>query len=281
MSEFETVIFEVDDGVGWLTLNRPDVLNAFNVKMQQELSTIWRDARGDDSIRCFVLTGAGEKAFCTGIDRTETMGAPAEGRPNGPTSSGAERVVGSRSTPFHFDDPGENIGPKSNDLWKPVIAAVNGIACGGAFYMLGEVDIIIAAENATFFDPHVTYGMAASFESMHMLSKMPLGEVLRMQLLGSHERLSAARAHDIGLVSEIAPLADLRERAGWVARVIADRPPLAIQATLRATWVAHELSRSQALALGYAYIGLGTSHESIAQGQEAFASGQRVEWRLR
>ncbi|MDX6285153.1 MAG: hypothetical protein QOG53_638 [Frankiales bacterium] len=270
MSEFETVIFEVKDGVGWLTLNRPDVLNAFNAKMQQELSTIWRSARGDDDIRCIVLTGAGETAFCTGIDRTETMGAPV-----------AERVVGSRSTPFHFDDPGENIGPKSNDLWKPVIAAVNGIACGGAFYMLGEVDIIIAAENATFFDPHVTYGMAASFESMHMLSKMPLGEVLRMQLLGSHERLSAARAYEIGLVSEIAPLPELHDRADWVARVIADRPPLAIQATLRATWAAHELSRSQALAMGYAFIGLGTSQESIAQGQEAFASGQRVEWRLR
>jgi enoyl-CoA hydratase/carnithine racemase len=270
VSDYETVTYEVKDGIGWLTLNRPDVHNAFNAKMQRELSAIWRGARGDDEVRVIVLTGAGEKAFCTGIDRMETMGAAVE-----------DRVVGSRSTPFHFDDPGENIGPKSNDLWKPVIAAVNGMACGGAFYMLGEVDIIIAAENATFFDPHVTYGMAASFESMHMVSKMPLGEVLRMQLLGSHERLSADRAYQIGLASEVCPLTELRERSEWVARVIADRPPLAIQATLRATWAAHELSRSQALALGYAYIGLGTSQESIAEGQQAFASGQRVEWRLR
>jgi enoyl-CoA hydratase/carnithine racemase len=270
MADYETVTYDIKNGIGWLTLNRPDVHNAFNAKMQRELSEIWRGARGDDSVRVIVLTGAGEKAFCTGIDRMETMGAPVH-----------DRVVGSRSTPFHFDDPGENIGPKSNDLWKPVIAAVNGMACGGAFYMLGEVDIIIAAEHATFFDPHVTYGMAASFESMHMLSKMPLGEVLRMQLLGSHERLSAGRAHQIGLVSEVCPATELQERAQWVAQVIADRPPLAIQATLRATWTAHELSRSQALALGYAYIGLGTSQESIAEGQQAFASGQRVEWRLR
>ena len=78
--------------------------------------------------------------------------------------------------------------------------------------------------------------------------------------------VGAARAYEIGLVSEVVPAAELRERAGWVARVIADRPPLAIQATLRATWAAHELSRSQALALGYAYIGLGTSQESIARG---------------
>jgi enoyl-CoA hydratase/carnithine racemase len=268
--DFETITFDVDDYVGVLTLNRPEVHNAFNVKMQRELSSLWRSLRGDDDVRCVILTAAGDKAFCTGIDRMETMG-----------SEPSERVVGSRSTPFHFDDPGENIGPKSNDLWKPVIAAVNGMACGGAFYMLGEVDVIIAAEHATFFDPHVTYGMAASFESMHMLQKMPLGEVLRMQLLGSHERLSAQRAFDIGMVSEVVPAAELAERAGWVARVIADRPPLAIQATLRATWAAHELSRSQALALGYVYIGLGTSQESIAEGQAAFASGQRVEWRLR
>ena len=60
-----------------------------------------------------------------------------------------------------FDDPGDNINPKANDLWKPVIAAVNGMACGGALYLLGESDIIIAAEHATFFDPHVTYGMVA------------------------------------------------------------------------------------------------------------------------
>ena len=85
----------------------------------------------------------------------------------------------------------------------------------------------------------------------------------------------------IGLVSEVCPGAELHERAQWVAGVIAERPPLAIQATLRATWAAHELSRSQALALGYAYVGLGTSQESIAEGQQAFASGQRVEWRLR
>src|SRR2546421_3651182 len=254
-NDFEAVTYDIKDGVGWLTLNRPDVLNAFNAQMQRELSEIWREARGDDSVRVIVLTGAGEKAFCTGIDRTETMGAPA-GRADGATGNTVEdRVVGSRSTPFHFDDPGENIGPKSNDLWKPVIAAVNGMACGGAFYMLGEVDIIIAAEHATFFDPHVTYGMAASFESMHMLSKMPLGEVLRIQLLGAHERLSAQRAHQIGLVSEVCPVAELHERAQWVAGVIAERPPLAIQATLRATWAAHELSRSQALALGYAYVG--------------------------
>ena len=268
MPDYETLEVSVADGVAQVTLNRPEVLNAFDSRMQRELQQLWRSFRGNDDVRCVVLTGAGEKAFCTGIDRAEAMG-------EGP------KTVGSRSTPFHFDDPGEAIGPKTNDLWKPVIAAVNGIACGGAFYLLGEVDVIVAAESATFFDPHVTYGMAASFESIHMVSKMPLGEVLRMQLMGAHERLSARRAYDIGMVSEVVPAAELLAAAHSVATVIAGRPPLAVQATLRATWAAHELSRSQALALGYAYVGLGTDAATLQAGQEFFASGQRVEWRLR
>ena len=268
MPDYETLEVSIADGVAQVTLNRPEVLNAFDSRMQRELQQMWRSFRGDDDVRCIVLTGAGDRAFCTGIDRAEAMG-------DGP------KTVGSRSTPFHFDDPGEAIGPKTNDLWKPVVAAVNGIACGGAFYLLGEVDVIVAAESATFFDPHVTYGMAASFESIHMVSKMPLGEVLRMQLMGAHERLSARRAYDIGMVSEVVPADELLTAAGYVARVIADRPPLAVQATLRATWAAHELSRSQALALGYAYVGLGTDAATLQEGQEFFASGQRVEWRLR
>ncbi|HLG92647.1 MAG TPA: enoyl-CoA hydratase-related protein, partial [Acidimicrobiales bacterium] len=192
-----------------------------------------------------------------------------------------KKVVGSGSTPFMFDDPGENIGPKTCDLWKPVIAAVNGIACGGAFYMLGEVEFIIASEHATFFDPHVTYGMCASFEPMHLLQKMPFGEIMRLSLLGNHERLSARRAYEVGLVSEVVPQDRLAEAAGWAASVIASQPPLAVQGTLRAIWAAQELSRSQALSLAYAFVSMGTDQESIQAGQRSFESGQRPRWRLR
>ena len=124
-----------------------------------------------------------------------------------------------------FNDPGDNIGPKSCDLWKPVIAAVNGMACGGAFYMLGEVEFIIAAEHATFFDPHVTYGMTAAFEPMHMAGIMPFGEIMRLPLLGNHERLSADRAYEIGLVSEVvARRASCSSAPAGPRSVIADRP---------------------------------------------------------
>src|SRR3989442_170180 len=273
-TDFETLLYAEADGVATVTLNRPDVHNAFNSQMQRELHTLWRALRRHDDVRCIVLTGAGEKAFCTGIDRMEQMGDAADDTTD-------PDVVGSGSTPFMFNDPGDNLGPKSSDLWKPVIAAVNGMACGGAFYMLGEVEFIIAADHATFFDPHVTYGMTAAFEPIHMLQKMPFGEIMRLSLLGNHERLSAQRAFDIGLVSQVVPAGELQDAAAWAAEAIASQPPLAIQGTLRAIWTALELSRTQALEQAYAYIAMGTNQDSIAQGQATFASGKRIEWRLR
>ena len=273
--DWETLTYVEADGVAVVTLNRPEVHNAFNRAMQRELHELWRALRLHDPVRCIVLTGAGEKAFCTGIDRSEQMGGEAA------TLDTDEHRIGAGTTPFHFDDPGDWIGPKTSDLWKPVIAAVNGMACGGAFYLLGEVEFVIAAEHATFFDPHVTYGMCATFEPLHMLSKMPVGEVMRMTLMGGRERLSAQRAHPIGLVTEVVPGADLRAAALHCGRAIASAPALAVEGTVRSIWAGVEHTRSQALAMGWSFIGLGTSQASIAEGQAAFASGERIAWRLR
>jgi len=284
MPEFETLAYEESGGVAWVTLNRPDVLNAFNTTMQRELRTVWRWLRRHDDVRVVVLTGAGDKAFCTGIDRSEALsGGPRPAGRAGTGPPGADEAVhiGSGTTPFMFDDPGDNLGPKSNDLWKPVIAAVNGIACGGAFYMLGEVDFMIAAEHATFFDPHLTFNMAAAFEPLQMTGRMPFGDLVRLTLLGSEERMSAARALQIGLVTEVVPATELHDRAAWAAGVIAKAHPVAVQGTLRALWAGRELSRAQALGLGWAFVGLGNDPAALAEGQARFASGERVQWRLR
>jgi enoyl-CoA hydratase/carnithine racemase len=276
LPEFETIKYdESDDGVATVTLNRPDVHNAFNSLMQRELHTLWRALRRRDEVRCIVLTGAGEKAFCTGIDRMEQMGG------EGDETTDADVVGSGGVTPFMFNDPGDNIGPKSCDLWKPVIAAVNGMACGGAFYMLGETEFIVAAEHATFFDPHVTYGMCAAFEPIHMAGITPFPEIMRLSLLGNYERMSAARAHQIGMVSEVVPLAELSARAHELAAIIASQPRLAIEGTVRALWSTRSMPQREAVRLGYAYVAMGTNQESIAEGQKLFASGKRVEWRLR
>jgi enoyl-CoA hydratase/carnithine racemase len=264
-SDFQTITYEAgDDGVAIVTLNRPERHNAFTSVMCDELSGLWRSLRTDDQVRSVVLTAAGDKAFSTGLDRSDV---PADQY--------------GQYDPFTYEDPGQKLGPKSNELWKPVVAAVNGMACGGAFYLLGEVEFIVAADHATFFDPHVTYGMPAVYEPTLMSSRMPFAEVMRMSLLGNHERMSAQRAHEIGLVSEVVPRDELLSAARWAAAAIASAPPAAVQATVRTLWAARELSRGQAIGLGNTFLNLGTRPDTMTEGQRAFASGQRIEPKIR
>jgi enoyl-CoA hydratase/carnithine racemase len=266
VAEFETLLYKHEDSVAWVTLNRPEVHNAFNSAMQRELSGLWTDLRDRDEVRCVVLTGAGDKAFCTGIDRNDIAPSIAEGK---------------GFDPLAYEDPGRLLGPKTRGLWKPVIAAVNGMACGGAFYMLAEADFLIASETATFFDPHLTYGMTAVYEPILMMPRMPFGELMRMTLLGASERMSAQRAHQIGLVSEVVPAERLAEAAGEAAAVIASQSPRAVQATVRTLWAARELTIRQAIELGNEFLNLGTSVDAVQEGQDSFSSGRRAEWKLR
>jgi enoyl-CoA hydratase/carnithine racemase len=261
-SDLTTITYEARAQVARVMLNRPEVHNAFNDRMQDELAAVWRHIRLDDSVRVVVLTGAGDKAFCTGIDRGEI-----------PTDTEFD--------PFTYDDPGQKIGPKSQGLWKPVIAAVNGIACGGAFYLLGESDIILAASSATFFDPHVTYGMTATYEPILLTNRMAFGDLVRMSIVGTDERVSAQTAREAGLVCEVVAAEDLVGSSEALAGIIAAQPPTSVQATLRTLWAARSLSPEQALGLGNVFLQLGTSARALREGQEAFAQQKRREWRLR
>ncbi len=272
-TSFTTITVEIDEAakVAVVTLDRPEAYNAFSPTMQEELKSTWRAFRSDDRVNAVVLTAAGDMSFCVGIDRNEAEFT---------NMAGDSRLYGT-SNNFMYDDPGDDLGPKSCDLWKPVICAVNGMACGGAFYMLAESDIIIAADHATFFDPHVTYGMAAVYEPMKMLQYMPLGEVLRMTLLGNHERMSAATAHRIGLVSEVCPADELMERARWVADAIASQPAVGVQASLRSIWAANDLGTKQALSMGPSLLTTGFDMAGMEEGNAAFSSGKRIDPRIR
>ncbi|MCH1450766.1 MAG: enoyl-CoA hydratase/isomerase family protein [Acidimicrobiales bacterium] len=272
-TSFTTITVEIDEAakVAVVTLDRPEAYNAFSPTMQEELKATWRAFRSDDRVNAIVLTAAGDTSFCVGIDRNEAEFT---------NMAGDSRLYGT-SNNFMYDDPGDDLGPKSCDLWKPVICAINGMACGGAFYMLAESDIIIAADHATFFDPHVTYGMAAVYEPMKMLQYMPLGEVLRMTLLGNHERMSAATAHRIGLVSEVCPADELMERARWVADAIASQPAVGVQASLRSIWTANDLGTKQALSMGPSLLTTGFDMAGMEEGNAAFSSGKRIDPRIR
>ncbi|MFE9413579.1 enoyl-CoA hydratase/isomerase family protein [Streptomyces sp. NPDC006704] len=226
-----------ESGVAVVTLDRPERLNAIDLETAAQLASIWRELRFDDTVRAVVLTGAGERAFCTGIDRAAQVAQP--------------------TSPYSTDDPLLTIGPKANDLWKPVIAAVRGMACGGAFYLLGEAEFVIAADDATFFDPHTTYGMVSAYESMYLALRMPHGEAARLALMGTAERMSARRAYEIGFVSEVtAPGAEL-DAAVRCAETIASLPTEAVQGTVRSVWAAQEAALAQAHSRAPAFVALG------------------------
>ena len=242
MSEFETLLLDVADHVATITINRPEALNSFTRLMMSEFTSVWQKIAADDAIHAVVLRAAPGRAFSTGVD-VKLSASP------------GESVI--HNNIWTAEDPGLRLSPKANNCWKPVVAAVHGMAAGGAFYWLNECDIVICSEDATFFDPHVTYGMTSALEPIGASYVMPLREVLRMVLLGNDERISAETAFRIGLVSEVVPLDRLWTRADELARLIAAKPTAATQASVKAIWQSLDLPRTTALRTGLNYVLLG------------------------
>ena len=237
---YETILLDISDGVATVTLNRPERLNAFNRDMADEFKSLWAALKRDDSVRVVVLQATEGRAFCTGVDIKDGWRAPGE-----------------RAQPFEMDDPGEWLGPKSNKVWKPVIIAVHGLCAGGAFYWLNEADLILCSDDATFFDPHVTFGMVSAVEPTGALCRMPFPEIQRMVLLGNDERISAQTALRISLVTEVVSRESLHGRARELALLIAEKHPLAVQGSVRAMWDALSLPHETAVANALKYTQLG------------------------
>jgi enoyl-CoA hydratase/carnithine racemase len=237
MSDYSTIIVENHDGVTTVTLNRPEAMNAFTLQMVYEFRDLWQQLRTDDDTRVIVLRAAGERAFSTGLDVKEGWLDP-------------------RDVWTNFD-PGVHLGPKRNDVWKPTVLAIHGMFAGGAFYWLNESDIVICSPDAQFFDPHVTYGLVAACEPAGLLRRLPLGEVLRISLLGLDERVSAERMYQLGLVSEIVDRDALWARAHEHALSIARRPPAAIQGTVKAIWQTMDRGRIDGLEAAFLYTQIG------------------------
>ena len=167
--------------VGWLINNRPDQLNAMNAKMRDEFAVAWKELDADPEVRVIVHTGAG-RAFQTGVDVAEIA----------TDGQGMQRYQQSvEDWDLHFTSWHQQV-------WKPVITAVNGICCGGGFHWVADADIVIAASDAQFFDPHVSVGQVVAIEAIGLMKKMPVEAVMRMAFMGRYERIDAARAHELG-----------------------------------------------------------------------------------
>ncbi len=237
-SRFETILYKVsDDKVATLTLNRPEVMNAFNRKMCEEMRVAWRLIKDDPNVNAVVLRAAGDRAFCAGLDVKSSYGQPVD--------------------IWNHEDPGELLSPKWQQVWKPVVCAVQGICTAGAFYFVNESDIVICSTDATFFDSHVTYGMVSALEPVGLMRRVGLGETLRMALRGNDERVVADTALRIGLVTEVVARESLWERAHTLAREIAEKPSAATQGTVRAIWESLDRPYRAAMQQGLIYTRVG------------------------
>ncbi len=220
---YETIEVFREGPVGYLVFNRPDVGNAINAQMFTDLEAAWGELDADPQVRVIVNTGNGA-AFQTGLDVRQLARDPEAMR----RSSRQTRKFELRMTAWHCG------------VWKPVIAAVNGVCAGGGLHFVADADIVIAAEAASFVDPHVSVGQVSAFETIGLLKKSPMESVLRMALIGRHERIDAARARQLGIISEVVPSDQLRARAHELALLVARNSPEAMAATKRALWGALE-----------------------------------------
>jgi len=264
LSGYQTLEIQRRGHVGWLIFNRPQVRNAMNNAMRDELRLAWTELAGDPEVRVIVNTGRGQ-SFQTGADVTELA----------TDGMGMERY---RASVEAWD-----MGFTSWQLGvdKPVIAAVNGICAGGGLHFVADADIVLAASDAAFTDPHVSVGQVTAIETVALMRKMPAEAVLRMALVGRHERMSAARALELGLVSEVIdPPERLPEAAQELAEKIARNSPAAVRATKRALWGALERGLTEACRAGAAEMTGMWGHPDQTEGPAAFAEKREPRWKV-
>jgi len=224
MTLYETLVVERHGAVGWLVFDRPDRANAMDVTMLTELERAWRALDDDPGVRVIVNTGNGP-AFQTGLDLDQLGRDPDALR----EQSHRTRDATLRLTAAH------------NQVTKPVIAAVNGVCAGGGLHFVADADIVLCAAGATFLDPHVSVGQVSAYETIGLLFRMPAEPVLRMALVGRHERIGARRAYELGLCSRVVdPPERLRDEAQALAETIAQQPAEVLAAAKRGLWAALE-----------------------------------------
>ncbi len=262
MNSYEHLVVERHGPVGWLINNRPDQLNAMNAAMRDEFAVAWKELDADPAVRVIVHTGNG-RAFQTGVDVSELAD----------DGVGMERY---RDSVENFD---LHFTAWHQQVWKPVITAVNGICAGGGFHWVADADIVIAASDAQFFDPHVSVGQVVAIEAIGLMRKMPAEAVMRMAFMGKYERMPAARARELGMISEVVDPPDrLRDRAQELGETIAKNSPAAMAATKRALWAALEHGLTDACRVGAGHLVSMWGHPDQTEGPSAFAEKRDANW---
>jgi enoyl-CoA hydratase/carnithine racemase len=252
----DVVRYEVENGVAWLTIDRPEARNALNRAVREGLLAGMQRFGADDDARVLVLTGAGEKAFCAGGDLKE-MAADALTVP----------------PPDFVPQPGRTV-----DVSKPTIAAVNGAALAGGFLLTQQCDLVVAAEHAAFGVSEVKVGRGAPWAAP-LSWLVPPRVALQMLLTG--DPLTARRAHEVGLVNDVVPTCELRDHVQSLAERIAANAPLSVRAAKATAYLSAEHPLSEAYRLAEEIWEPVYLSEDAQEGPRAFREKRAPVWKGR
>src|SRR5499433_3651115 len=249
-TKLENLLYEKKNGIAYVTLNRPKVLNALNSATWHDLRAAFEDARDDETVRGAILTGAGDKAFIAGADISELATVSA--------------VQAEQSSSY-----GQDVLNLIENLGKPVIAAINGFALGGGCETAMACSIRLATENAKFGQAEVKLGVLPGGGGTQRLPRL-VGKGRALQLILSGEIISAQEAYRIGLVNEVVPAADLITRAEAILKQIFANAPIAVKFALEAVNKGMDTTQSEGFALEASYFGLCAGTEDKKEGTSAF-----------
>lgn len=271
-----TLLFEKRGHAACITLNRPEALNAVSIEMMRELKQLYQDVEADEDVWTLIVTGAGDKALCTGADVNVIEGTYRDGQPTGIDMWGEPMLSSLRQ----WEVPQEATPPYLN-MTKPIICAVNGIACGAGLDLVSTCDIAIAADHASFFDPHVSIGVVSAREMVRMARVLPINVALRMAIMGKHERISAQRAYELGFITEVVPKEGLMDRAWELADIVNRNAPLAVRGTRMAIRKGLSLPVYEAELLAESYRMRCAQTEDAKEGPAAFLEKRTPNWQAR
>jgi Enoyl-CoA hydratase/carnithine racemase len=247
---FETLLFESKNRIGYVTINRPEKLNALNAKAKAELNQLFQNLKADDTVDVVILTGAGENAFVAGTDIKELTELN--------TKSGKK-----------FSAGGQAIFDSIENLGKPVIAAIHGYALGGGCELALACTIRIAAEDAKFGQPEVTLGIIPGYGGTQRLARL-LGKGKAMELILTGDQIDAQEALRIGLINKVVPAAELMSAAEIIAQKILTKGQFAVRLALKAVNMAHETNLTDGQSLEASLFGVCCGSEDFKEGTKAF-----------
>jgi len=260
MSE-DLVLFQQEDGIGIITINRPGALNALNPEVLKALENALEKAERDEKVKVILITGSGEKAFVAGADIAEmSKMSPREAR--------------------EFSKLGQKVFRKIEQMEKPVIAVVNGYALGGGLELAISCDYILASENGQFGQPEVDLGIFPGFGGTQRLPRI-LGKLRAKELIFWGERIPAQKALGIGLVNEVAPQDKLMERARELAKKLMSKGLIAIGLAKRAIEQGTDLDLDSGLLIEQTLFSLCFDTQDQKEGMKAFLEKRKPEFKVK